>query len=410
MNPSVDQVLDFNVISFDGGGTKAAFFFHLLEELERTDKEKGLKFDVQDSVDLLIGTSSGAIFAAALACKLFGTDTWKEHTQDLSKFFQRFFHDKNNGAFISSPLYRGCCKREVLFQVFGAKTLKETSIPLAIVCTELNCDHVVFSSWATPDVKIFEALDASSAAPICFPPVIINSVPYMDGCVSNNNPVMSGYLEAVAYVKQSVSEAVELLGRSAIPEQEEGPARDTKVRPTTFPQVAKVTLQQKPLLVCSPPPLRDAAAVKNGQPKKRFNRFQDILQCIQKRKGVTETKQENKDYTTKVNIKMASFGHENVSRHHIRLKSPTFVHEIGLTNLILLGVLDSMIYRSSGMDIQLIEHVLGPKNFLRICSGVNMLISDVCPEKMKMLKTAGEREARNNYDRLRFFLKRTTND
>jgi len=410
-----DQALDFNVLCFDGGGTKAAFFFHLLEELGKESDDRK-KINVQETADLLIGTSSGAIFAAALACKLFGTEVWKEHTKELSKFFARFFQDKNSGAFISSPLYRGSCKREVLFQIFGTKTLKETEIPLAVVCTELNCDHVVFSSWGTPEVKIFEALDASSAAPICFPPVIINSVPYMDGCVSNNNPVLSGYLEAVAYVKQSVSDAAELRGNSTSTEETqqkekvEGKVKDGPLQtaPANFSQIATVTLQQTPLLVCSPPPPRSETAQNRRTPPSekqsgfRFHRFQDILRCIEAHRG--RPPKEDQDYVTRINIKMVSLGHENVNRHRIRLKSPSFVHEIGLTNLILLGVLDSMIYRSSGMDIQLIEHVLGPDNFLRISSGVNMLISDVCPDKMKELEEAAKRESKKNHEKLLEFL------
>ena len=184
---------DFHVLSLDGGGTKAGFFYFLLELMAKNN--------INFRPNLLIGTSSGAIFAAFLACGLNKEDKWKQKFKKPLKFFSQFFDDKNDSStFFSKPVYKGTSKREVLFELFGNKTFKEVSIPLAVVCAELSAQKFIFSSWATPDVKIFEALDASSAAPLFFPPVIVEGVPYMDGGISYTTPILTSYITAMRYI------------------------------------------------------------------------------------------------------------------------------------------------------------------------------------------------------------------
>lgn len=429
---SENQKLDFNVLSFDGGGTKAAFYFYLFEALNSDSFEKTNRVNVQESADLVVGTSSGAIFAAAIACKIMGTEVWKRHTSDLAHFFQKFFQDQNqSSSFVSAPMYAGKCKQEMLFDIFGSKKMGETNIPLAVVCTELNCEPVVFSSWATPEAKIFKVLDASSAAPICFPPVIINSIPYMDGGVSYNNPTLCSYLEAVRYVRQSIEsrfakirpvtkiaaacsrQSSTILGSnthttgpnssenspkpvfsSSEPCTDTGEVKNAPPRPAVFNREELVVLGKKKLVVSSPVPQK---------PNQKFDRFQQLLNTFDdfastssQKKFAAESIQSHqtmldaKAYQTAINIKIVSLGHD-MRRHRIKFRCEHFVHEMGLTNLILLGVLDSMIYGSSKVELQLLQHILGKENLLRIDSGVHMMINSVSPTKLLELQEASKK-------------------
>src|ERR1700683_1416318 len=66
------QIL-YRVLSFDGGGIRGLYHAKLLESLEK----KG--FDVVQRADILAGTSTGAIVAAALAIG--------KSPEDISKLF-----------------------------------------------------------------------------------------------------------------------------------------------------------------------------------------------------------------------------------------------------------------------------------------------------------------------------------
>mmetsp|Transcript_3262 Transcript_3262/g.4719 ORF Transcript_3262/g.4719 Transcript_3262/m.4719 type:complete len:432 (-) Transcript_3262:258-1553(-) len=369
LDTSDPKRLDFKVLSFDGGGTKVAYLFQLFEHLTAHVE------DLPAKIDLLIGTSSGAIFAAAIACGVYNCPVLQNAKENPGDFFSLFFADRNEQTFVSAPLYGGRRKREMLFEIFENRTLGETHIPLAIVCTELNCEMAVFSSWATPDVLVYEALDASSAAPICFPPVIINGYPYIDGCVSLNNPVLVSYLEAVRYVKRTVrSKSGWIEGLSSDSSSVAGPSgkSEPKTNGSRFTANDMAVLDRKPFVIKVP--------LKNfsGRPKN----FQDVLQAL-------ETGTPDRELTSvHINIRIMSFGHCLKRQHRLAFKCPDFVHEIGLTHLILLGVLDNMIYTNSRVDIEMVQHVLGPKNVIRIDSGISANISEASPEKIQEMKTA----------------------
>jgi NTE family protein len=145
-------------------------------------------------LDLIVGCSGGALYAAAtalgltieestdLSLRLFTRDaTSKRDRGALLRFvFPRLFgFTENFGMRDDRPLWNA------IHAAFGETTFEETEIPLHICATDFwTGDQVVLSKG-----RIVDAIRASIAIPWAFKPWWVDGRPLIDGYVSDPLPV-----------------------------------------------------------------------------------------------------------------------------------------------------------------------------------------------------------------------------
>jgi uncharacterized protein len=174
------------VLSFDGGGIRGLYQAKLLERLA----EHGV--DVVSTADILAGTSTGAIVAAALAigmspsqiAKLYDTlgpavfpksNWWSRKTKLLGR--ASYSSEVLRRALEESPLgsyqLNGCQKRLII---------------AAMSLTTHRLDTFDSASDDAHTLKLVDVLLASTAAPTYFEPAKVGDVYYVDGGLCCNNP------------------------------------------------------------------------------------------------------------------------------------------------------------------------------------------------------------------------------
>ncbi len=211
----------FQILSLIGGGIRGAFVTSYLKELE----EK-LGRPIADSFDLIAGTSTGGIIAAGLA---FGHSAAKMHDfyvrYGASIFTERppykakglyglvfpavnWIFKKRTGSSLDPAFRARFCPvalEKSFAEGFGDHTLGD------IECTRLIMPAVnltkgqphVFRSTHLPkaihdkDIKIAEAIIATTAAPTYFPHRQIGENAYVDGGVWAADPSMLAVAEAI---------------------------------------------------------------------------------------------------------------------------------------------------------------------------------------------------------------------
>ncbi len=172
-----------NLLCLTGGGFKGLFSLAVLEELVDTCS---ISKNIQDHVDVFAGTSSGAIIAAALACKI----PLHEITQKFEAHGHEIFHKLPFGprgpGFLKSR-YRHEPIRSVLEDIFGADTkLGDVEKPLILTAVDAEtCNPVIMKSFPYPgkketnhyeDQRLCDLVLASAAAPTYFPLIRIPAV------------------------------------------------------------------------------------------------------------------------------------------------------------------------------------------------------------------------------------------
>tara|TARA_B100001094_G_scaffold84883_1_gene81254 strand:+ start:4064 stop:4987 length:924 start_codon:yes stop_codon:yes gene_type:complete len=183
------------IICFDGGGVRTIASIVFLKKLEA---ESGKK--IIDIFDMFIGTSAGAFNAACFAYGGFSADKVKRYwsTRYLDKIMKSsFFWDKAS-LIQARPKYESEGRMEVLNEIFGEHTLKDSIKPFLSFAYDIEKRrHVVFDSTNTPNVSFIDAVASSSAAPMYFPTYQMNDKSWMiDGSIVTNNPTLIGYSKA----------------------------------------------------------------------------------------------------------------------------------------------------------------------------------------------------------------------
>ena len=183
------------IICFDGGGVRTIASIVFLKKLEA---ESGKK--IIDIFDMFVGTSAGAFNAACFAYGGFSADKVKRYwsTRYLDKIMKSsFFWDKAS-LIQARPKYESEGRMEVLKEIFGEHTLKDSIKPFLSFAYDIEKRrHVVFDSTNTPNVSFIDAVASSSAAPMYFPTYQMNDKSWMiDGSIVTNNPTLVGYSKA----------------------------------------------------------------------------------------------------------------------------------------------------------------------------------------------------------------------
>lgn len=131
------------------------------------------------------GTSGGSLVAAALA--LFDDDSVLDivNRLDLTDAYSY-----NPTAIFHKGYSYGKNIEAEIDKIFGDYTFGETRIPLYVTASDIvRGVPVVFSTTATPDMRIATALRASISIPLLFTPVEYNDMILVDGSVFDPTPV-----------------------------------------------------------------------------------------------------------------------------------------------------------------------------------------------------------------------------
>lgn len=192
------------ILSIDGGGVRGIVPAAILAYWEREQKGR-----VADRFDFFAGTSTGAIVAASLAAGLSAEtvfDLFVTETEGIFKrgdvgFWQRALSYKGWAL----PAYSSDRLRTVLESHLADMTLGECPRPLVVTSLDVvNGIPKIFRSGHHPqcgsdrDVRLVDAVLASSAAPVFFPSVRAGASTYVDGAMWANNPSLVALLESQA--------------------------------------------------------------------------------------------------------------------------------------------------------------------------------------------------------------------
>jgi len=202
------QPVPRKMLALDGGGIRGVLTLAMLKAIERQVGQR-----LCDYFDYIAGTSTGAIIAAGLATGMRVDELIQFYRATGTEMFQRTrFLDRLNSLYRDGPLQRQ------LQKVFGEKTdLKPGSLRtlLLVVTRNVTTDspwpissnpQARYNDLARADcnlcIPLWKLVRASTAAPIYFPPEIIQVDPkddaktfvFVDGGVTPyNNPAFLLY-------------------------------------------------------------------------------------------------------------------------------------------------------------------------------------------------------------------------
>jgi hypothetical protein len=199
------------LLALDGGGIRGTITLRVLDRLEtelRKALNAGTEFRLCDFFDLIGGTSTGAIIATALATRM--------SVAEVAQFYREF----GNKVFVKrkiwerwQSLYGEGELAQTLQQTFGAEAdlaPKNLGCVLVVVTRNATTDSAwpissnpfaKYNDPARPDcnlqIRLWQLVRASTAAPVYFPPEIISWDPSDDkktfvfvdgGTTPYNNP------------------------------------------------------------------------------------------------------------------------------------------------------------------------------------------------------------------------------
>lgn len=195
----MDNTDTFHILALDGGGTRGIYSAQFLNKVEQM-----LDVRIKDCFDLIVGTSTGAIIAGAIA-----SDIPMDEIVDL---FEIEAPDIFRKKWYRNPLFVSKYSNEPLAQIIAkhipTKPLSEIAIPLMITTSEITkselhifrsnyIENLNESDYSDGDVCLQDAIVASCAAPTFFAPKYIKSRLLADGGLWANNPSVAAFTEAL---------------------------------------------------------------------------------------------------------------------------------------------------------------------------------------------------------------------
>lgn len=183
------------ILAIDGGGIRGVYTAHILSRIE---EELSIRWT--ECFDLMAGTSTGAIIAAALACELPASRILEMYRNRSSAIFRR---RPLRRLGILASRYRNAALLSELNNLFGDTRLGDLSIRLIIPTTDIGngCVHVLKSAYDPGFVRdrtvfVRDAVLASCSAPTYFDPHRVEEYALADGGLWANNPALVAAIEA----------------------------------------------------------------------------------------------------------------------------------------------------------------------------------------------------------------------
>jgi len=173
-----------NVV-FSGGGFKGWAFIGTIRAIH--------EFGIFKDLETVTGTSAGSLFALFLVLGL-------DHNTLLDYFYNvdrtAFADIAIDKIFINKSVLEGKIYRKTMSDLITLKYHEDitflelyqlTKIKFTINALNItDSKHEYFDYILSPDIKVIDAVCASSAIPVVLPPVKINNKLYYDGALCNN--------------------------------------------------------------------------------------------------------------------------------------------------------------------------------------------------------------------------------
>jgi patatin-like phospholipase/acyl hydrolase len=188
------------ILAIDGGGIRGLIPALVLAELERRTGRR-----VADLFDLVAGTSTGGILAAAL-CRpdpLAAEDAARLYLEEGPRIFERrLLREVSSGVGTLDERYPRASLSDALRRYLHGYRLSEARPGLLITSYDLEGRQAFFFRTsrarqdAAYDFPLVEVCEATSAAPTYFEPAVVTDVAgsasyaLVDGGVFANNPAM----------------------------------------------------------------------------------------------------------------------------------------------------------------------------------------------------------------------------
>ncbi|MCU1338034.1 MAG: patatin-like phospholipase family protein [Bryobacterales bacterium] len=245
----------FRVLSLDGGGMRGIYTAQYLASVSDgfSQRLKKRRLDVGKGFDLIVGTSTGAIVACALAAAVPLQDVVDLYRKNGKLIFPRRL-PSNMGVGLARDLYKrpsalkkgSAALEEALSTCFQKETMgdlyQRRGIAVAITAVNLSnhrswvfkTPHLANSNHRDDRYRLVDVCLASSAAPI-FRSVAAVSFPdgdtgynaFIDGGLWANNPVLVGLLDALELA--SADQPIEVFSLGACPRPAGTPIKQTDV-------------------------------------------------------------------------------------------------------------------------------------------------------------------------------------
>lgn len=188
------------ILSVDGGGIRGIIPAIILAEIESR-----IKKPISQIFDLMAGTSTGGIIVAGL-CKSnklqYSANDLVELYQEYGAYiFQASLWRKSIASWLSGSQYSYKNMEFILNKYFGESTMADVASNLLLTSYDIhnNCEFF-FKSWKEENIKLKDALRATTAAPTYFTPkrlkISQTERVLIDGGVFANNPAACAYASA----------------------------------------------------------------------------------------------------------------------------------------------------------------------------------------------------------------------
>jgi len=194
--PSTDGKI--RILAIHGGGIRGAIPARILQFLEETTGQP-----IWQLFDMVCGASTGGLLAAALTkpypySAAQAVQLYKNRGKEI--FYRSLWHRTKTLNGKVGPRYDGSGLDSVLSDVFQLDSLASTKVPLFMPAYDIeNRSVVFFKSWEGSEalkIKLSDVCRATAAGPTYFPPGCVNGQYFIDGGTVNNNPALSGVIEA----------------------------------------------------------------------------------------------------------------------------------------------------------------------------------------------------------------------
>ena len=198
------------ILSIDGGGIKGVVPASFLATIE-----EGASRRIVDHFDLIVGTSTGGIIALGLGLGLNANEILKFYEEHGSEIFDQaqgegvlaglFRGSRRIVRGLRGPRYEATALRTALEEVFGERTLGESSTRLVVPAFDRTRGVVyLFKTAHHPRLKtdwkekVVDVALATAAAPTYLPEhQLPNGIHVLDGGIWANNPTGLAVVEAV---------------------------------------------------------------------------------------------------------------------------------------------------------------------------------------------------------------------
>lgn len=169
------------ILVLGGGGVKGTVHAGAWRALREEDVE----------VAEIVGTSIGALVGALIA----GGATAAELAEQAGLLTKADIVDINRWALLpmgirQQSIFQGVALREYIRRVLPKKEWSNLEVPLTVNAVDLESGHTVwFGAGGRTDVPLVDAIYASSALPVFYPPLAVNGMHLVDGGVMDAVPI-----------------------------------------------------------------------------------------------------------------------------------------------------------------------------------------------------------------------------